>query len=302
MNILDFTIIILILVVIYTVLFKNKKEQFVPNKFQNDDYDNDDIDYDEDPAKYIDKILKSKNKQKVNPYFLEMQFHQDYRDTSNAFNMLSPDQRQLFNRSDLPITNSTKPSDTEIKHLITKFVKEVNKTVKNHVSDELNLTGWHDNMPDKKYESGWEKQQKELGLPGSIYIDPAGKAPIKLIKLDHSEKYETDDEVKYVIFLIIQKKNVADQMVLRISFVIEKRDLNLDREFFDKSKDTYETSVKIEEIFILGYMTTHSFGKKMSRDKFYDFDKITDGRMFSQKDIIKMLNKKRKQYEKECHE
>jgi hypothetical protein len=303
MNILDITIIILGLVIIYNFIPRTNTEQFVPDKKSNvSETDIDMGNFEEDPSKYIDKILRSRTKNIINPYFLEVQFHQDYRDTSNAFTLLSPDQRQIFNKSDMPIVNVDKPSSSEIKHLITKFIKEVNKTIKNHVSNEITLTSWQDNTPEKKYKSGWDKQQEELGLPGSIYLDPAEKAPVKLIKVDHSEKYETEEEIKYVIFLIIQKKNVKDQMVLRVSFVIEKKDINLDREFFAKSKNTYETSVKIEEIFTLGFMTNHSFGEKTSRDKFYDFDGVSDGRMFSQKDIIKMLNKKRRDYEKECHE
>lgn len=302
MNILDLTIIILGLIIIYIFIPKNTPEQFSPDKSLNitdDDSSNDH--FDDDPSKYIDKILRSRSKHKINPYFLEVQFHQDYRDTLNAFNLLSPDKRQIFNRSDMPITKVDQPSNNETKNLITKFIKEVNKTIKNHVSNEITLTSWQDNTPEKKFKSGWEKQREELGLPGSIYLDPAEKAPIRLIKVDHTEKYETEDETKYVIFLIIQKKNVNDQMVVRVSFVVDKKDLNLDREFFDKAKQTYETAVKIEEIFTIGFMTNNSFGEKTSREKFYDFGGVSDGRMFSQKDIVKMLNKKRREYEKECH-
>ena len=36
-----------------------------------------------------------------------------------------------------------------------------------------------------------------------------------------------------------------------------------------------------------------------SRKKFYDFDGISDGRMFNQKEIMQQLNKKRRDYEKE---
>ncbi len=302
MNILDLTIIILGLIIIYIFIPKNTPEQFSPDKSLNIMDDSSDDHYDDDPSKYIDKILRSRSELKINPYFLEVQFHQDYRDTSNAFNLLSPDKRQIFNRSDMPITKVDQPSNNETKNLITKFIKEVSKTIKNHVSNEITLTSWQDNTPEKKFKSGWEKQQEELGLPGSIYLDPAEKAPIRLIKVDHTEKYETEDETKYVIFLIIQKKNVKDQMVVRVSFVVDKKDLNLDREFFDKAKQTYETAVKIEEIFTIGFMTNNSFGEKTSREKFYDFGGVSDGRMFSQKDIIKMLNKKRREYEKECHE
>lgn len=301
MNILDVTLTILTMFLIYMMLSSDKSESFVPDKFGNDNLDNLSInEFDVDPSKYIDAILRAQNKPKVNNFFQEMQFHQDYRDTMNAFNLLS-DQKQFFNTADLPIINIEQPSHTEIKNLISKFIREVNKTVKNHVGEELTLNGWCDNMPQKKYESGWDKHQEMLGLPKSIYTDPAPKSSIRLIKLDHAEKYETDDEIKYVVFLIIQKRNVIDQMVVKVSFVLDKHDVNIEREFFDKKKSTYETSISIEEISIVGFMIERGSGKKSktSREKFYKFDNVSDGRMFSQKEIIKQLNKKRRIYEKE---
>jgi len=307
MNILDLAIIIIILFILYTVLIKKKidDEQFVPDKF----YDSTDKFYElqtdlcdeyEDPSKFVDMILKAKSNPKVNPHFNEIQFHTDYRDTMNAFELLIPTQRQIFNRGNLPIISNEQPSKTEINDLIIGFIKEVNRTIKNHVSNELTLNGWANNMPEKKAETGWDKQQKELGLPSSIYTDPAPKSAIRLIKLDYAEKMETDDEIKFVIVLIIQKKNVKDQMVCKVSFVVMKSDWNLDREFFDKKKNNYNTVVKLENAEIIGYMTHNNFGKKSNKENYYNFDsvdKMTDGQMFSQKDIIKELNKKRKQYD-----
>jgi hypothetical protein len=210
-------------------------------------------------------------------------------------------QKNIFNKSDQPIKSVTKPKNKEIKELITKFIKEVNSTVRNNIDDVANSNNWLDNMPERKKESGWEKQMKELGLPPSIYNEPASKASIKLIKLDHAEKVETDDEIQYTIYLIVQKKNTVDQMVVKISFVMELNDVNLEREFFSKNKNTYETKVNIENIFVVGFMLAHNggSGERTNRDKFYDVTEIKDGKMFSQKDIVKELNKKRKQYEKD---
>jgi len=299
-NILDISLVILVIFVIFMFINHRKSEDFSDgtNNLDCDLETTLENEYDIDPTKYIDAILKSKKKPKVNKFFQEVQFHQDYRDTMNAFNLLT-DQKPFFNTADLPVTNVEKPSNTEIKNLISRFIREVNKTVKNHISNESGTNGWADNMPQKKFKSGWDKQQEELGLPGSIYTEPAPKASIKLIKLDHAEKYETDSEVKYVVFLVVQKRNTEDQMLVRVSFVVDKQDMNLDREFFDKKKNTYETAVSIEEISIIGFMITHGFGEQSSREKFYDFDGITDGRMFSQKEIIRQLNKKRRIYEKE---
>lgn len=297
---IDVSIIILVLIIIYKFLFKKTAERYSPDNNLVAQQDTEKDKNESDPAlKYIDKILQSKHKKvDVNPNFIEIQFHQDYRDTSNAFILMSPNQKEIFNKGDLPI-KIDEPSYDETKKIVKKFIKEVNRTVKYHVSSEDGLKNWQNHMTDKKFKSGWDKQQEALGLPTSIYLDPAEKASIKLIKLDHAEKHETDDEIKYVVFLIIQKKNVNDQMLVRVSFVVEKRDLNLDREFFSK-KNSYETSVKIEEIFIIGFLTKQNTKVKTKREKFYKFDTISDGRMFSRKDIIKELNKKRKEYEKEC--
>jgi hypothetical protein len=299
MNILDFTILIIILFILYIALFKKKisEEQFVPDKFY--DSQNDLCDEYEDPSKFVDMILGSKNKPKVNPYFNEIQFNSDYRDTMNAFELLIPSQRKLFNRGDLPIVNEEVPSKTEIKDLISGFIREVNKTIKNHVGNEITLNGWNNNLPEKKFESGWDRQQKALGLPASIYTDPAPKSAIKLIKLLDSHKSETDDEIRFELVLVVQKRNVKDQMVCKVCFVVSKMDWNLDREFFDKKKNTYNTVVKLENIEIIGYFSNNNFGKKSSQEKFYNFDSLTDGRMFSQKDITKELNKKKRLYDEE---
>jgi hypothetical protein len=257
--------------------------------------------------KYIDMIKKSKEENnenneinEINPYFMESQFHNDYRDTLDAFVLLIPNQRQLFNRSDLPIINVSTPTKNEIFPLAKNFVKEVNKVLDKNVVDNYAVRNWKSDMAEKPFKSGWEKQQEKLGLPGSIYNAPANKEPIKLIRIDHSERFETEDEIRYVAFLIIQKPSAKDQLLIKVSFQIDKQDINLDREFFEKGKKGVETLIKIEEVFVMGFLTKHSFGKHSVKSEYYDFNGITDGRIFSQKQILEELNKKRKQYESEC--
>jgi hypothetical protein len=303
MNILNLAILLIILFIIYN-MYISKTHNSTNEKFyivDNDDLCDDDvIKYDNDPSKYIDAILKSKHKLIVNDNFQEVQFNNDYRDTLDAFNLMSL-QRPIFNKADLPITTVEKPQNREIRDLITNFIKELNKTVKNSISNTTNLNNWNSNMPEKKTESGWERQMKELGLPPSIYNDPARKSSVKLIKLDHAEKIQTDNEIKYVIYLIIQKRNTVDQMVVKISFVIDNNDVNLDRDFFDKKKNNYETKVNIEDISVVGFLLKNNSGSspRTTRDKFYDVTQISDGKMFSQQDIVKELNKKRVEYQKE---
>lgn len=250
--------------------------------------------------KYIDLILKSKKQIKINPYFTETQFNNNYRDTMNAFILLVPGQKQLFNRANMPIINVSTPSIKEIAPLIKNFVREVNKILKNNVYGEFMVArDWKNFTQDQPFKSGWDKQQEKLGLPGSIYTPPSPKEPIKLIKVDHSERFETEDEIKYTLFLILQKPSVDDQMLVKVSFQIDKQNVECDRSFFKKTCD-YETIVKIEEVYIMGYMTTFSFGEKSVKNEYYNFNGVTNGRIFSQNQIMKELNKKRKQYELEC--
>ena len=45
-------------------------------------------------------------------------------------------------------------------------------------------------------ESGWEKVQRSLGLPVSLYHKPAENGLLSLISIDNVKKYETDDEIR----------------------------------------------------------------------------------------------------------
>jgi hypothetical protein len=216
-----------------------------------------------------------------------------------AFNNIAPSQKQWFNRSDYPVETTT-PKIKEVKYLIKSFIKELNKNIKYEISDNENVnSGWDDFMPEKSVKSGWDKQQEALGLPGSIYNEPAGRARVKLLKIDQLEKYQTADQTRYVVFLILQKVNVEDQMVLKISFVLNNADVNIERNFFEKKdvegkKEKPSTAdVIIEEIFVVGYMSDYGFGLKSPRKDFYKFDSIEkEDDMMAQDDIIRELTNK----------
>jgi hypothetical protein len=296
MNILD----ILIILIIGFVLYKFTIEKSEKKNNKNYDNINDEIIIHNESAIIEDDLIVEEDKSTtiIHPYFNDCQFHTDYRDTVNIFNKLvSSQHKQLFNIADIP-TVTSKPSKKEINVFIKSFIKEVNKHVKN-INSTNEIMNWNDNLPDKKVKAGWDKQLEKLGLPGSLYVEPAEKAKIKLLKIDKTEKIETNDEVRYSAFIIIQKENVSDQLIVKVSFYVNKNDCNLDREFFNKDKKNIETCVQIEEVFVVGFMTNNSFGKKSEREKNYNFDKITDGRMFSQKEIIKQLNNKKIQLKKE---
>lgn len=320
MNILD-VLIIMTIIILFCYFYQknhsiknNNKTDVVPNDLKLDEHFGIEVKYPfldnyidtllDSNSKHIGENKKIKNNQIINPYFIEMQFHKDYIDTNNVFTILVPGikqgQKQLFNRSDLPLIKVETPNNKEIIPILKNFINTVNKTLDENINDDMTATNWKSNFTDKVYDDGFEKQQEKLGLPPSIYNKPLKKEHIKLLKLDHSEKYETEDEIRYAIFIIVKKLSAEDQMLVKINFYIDKKDINLDRDFFDVDKDNFSSSIKIEEIFVLGYLTKNSFGKHSVKSQYYNFNGITDGKMFSNKDILKELNMKRKQYQAEC--
>lgn len=230
----------------------------------------------------------------IDGYFNETQFHNDYRDTLTAFNNVAPAQKQLFNKSNFPV-KFINPTISEVKDLIKSFIKTVNANIKHEVGDTINgNSGWDELMPEQKVKSGWEKQQEELGLPCSIYNEPAKKSRVKLLKVDHIEKYATDEQIRYVVFLYLQKEHVKDQMIVRVSFVLdnnydERKILNTESETNNKN-----INVQIEEIFVLGYMMDTQFGSTTKVDDFYNFENIENDGIFDQEAILKQLDDKYK--------
>jgi len=213
----------------------------------------------------------------THPFFMEEQFHQDYRDILDAFYTIMPDRQQIFNKSDLKI-KTMNPDINEIKSDIDEFINDINDIVMNHLNNYRPLS-WGRVMPDKNVKSGWDKQQDVLGIPANIYDDEVIRAPIKLIKIDHLEKYSTAEATRYIVYMIVQKLNVSDQMVLKVSFYIPNK----------KSKKT------LEEIFVVGYLSNKSFGEKSPRAHIYDYENMNYDKMTDQKTITDQLI--RKQYE-----
>lgn len=269
--------------------FENNIEEHFDNGCVNDTHDNE----------YLDKLIqydKEDYDRVIKPNFIEAQFHNDYRDTITAFNNIAPNQKQIFNEGNIPVIY-TNPPLKEVKKMIKDFICEVNKNVISSVPDYLsNNSGWDEPLPQKRIKFGWEKQMEALGLPTNLYPDPAKKERIRLIAIDHVEKYETEDEIKYVVYIYIQKKNVKDQLIVKVSFVMSKRLVNQDRKFFDNKFKPDEEHIIIEEIFILGYMTYDSTNRSNKKpDDFYNFDRLEDQEMLDQKIIMKELLKKHRE-------
>ena len=237
--------------------------------------------------------LSNKSNKSINNYYSNMQFHTDYRDTLAAFNDIAPSQKPVFNEGNYAeLHTRPKTNNREIRDMITNFIQVLNKDIKTNVSAYLTAnSGWDEPLAQKQPESGWDKFRKALELPSSLFSDPASKSPVKLIQIDQVDKYKTDFEIKYVINIIIQKLNVEDQMIVKISFVRDLRD----------KKIPY--NMIIEEIFIVGFLTNEQQNMETddnnlagpNRKAFYDFKGLETSNMtdiIDNKTIVKELNKK----------
>lgn len=261
MKFLNIILFLIIIYISYLLIFKRTHEGF--NNYQSEEKR---IQKNKKVKKKNRKKNNRKNKEKKNYntkikrnnqdnnyLFVETQFHTDYRDTITAFNNLSQ-QKELFNPSNLPIEEDTHIKLEEIETLVNNFIDELNNNIKNSVPEFRNKnTGWDEVIEDKNVESGWARHMRQLGLPPSIYNDSARKAKIELIDIDHYKKVETKDEIRYIVYLFIKKENVDDQLLVKISFLIRKDDVNIDRNFFKDTDIAIERPVIIETIFVIGY-------------------------------------------------
>ena len=234
-------------------------------------------------------------KEHIKDNFVEIKFNNDYRDTLDAFLNIVPKRRQRFNIANIPIQYS-EPSSYEVRNLIHDFIKMLNINIKNEVPECRNKnSGWDEKIPDPNIKSGFEDAQKVLGLPPSLYENPACKAPVRLIAIQRVQKYETEDEIKYLVQFVIQKINVEDQMVVKASFVQDKRPLQDENLFFVNKN--IEMRIIIEDIFVLGYLSDNGPINRQQQvdadeEKYFNYDKLEENQLTDPKYIQKMLMKK----------
>jgi len=288
------------LIILFLVLTNKSDEKFsgiIPQPIYKYKYSNDNNSENEliDDVISWDGSVVSSNiiKEKLNPNYLDIQFHNDYRDVITAINNLVPEKRQRFNLANIPL-NYSEPRSEEVKLMVNDFITVLNENLKTFSGVLNQSSGWDEPLVQAKPESGWNKVQKSLGLATSLYNEPAAKSLVKLVAINKVQKYETDDEVKYAINLVIQKLNSEDQMVLKGSFVQDKRPLNDENNFF-LSKNI-EMRVILEDIFVTGYLSNDGVDTRQQYDhdkeKFYEYDNLEQNNMTDPKYILKMLDKK----------
>lgn len=275
----------------------NNPSNYIDDNISIDDIDNHLI-FNNDNSNYI-KINKNKN-------FIDIKFHNDYRDVLTSFDNLTPDKRQIFNLANRPITYS-EPNFKEVKNLINHFVDILNNDIINNVDNSYNSnSGWDEKIPHIKFDSGWDKIQKSLGLPTSLYHEPKGKSSIKIINVDSVEKYEYDKEIKYKINLVLQKLNSNDQIVISIDFVVDKHHINPDDFHFDYK--LYHNTV-IERIYVVGYLSnsgidnniynSNNINSSKFKNLYKDFQNMEHSDLTDPKKVQQVLLDKYKQKNKE---
>ena len=233
-------------------------------------------------------------KKTLNPNFMNIQFHNDYRDVYTALLNIVPDKRQLFNVANIPLTYS-EPEANEVSLMMKDFMGVLNENIKSEVPLYRNPnSGWDEAIIDEQVESGWDKAQKALGLPVSLYEKPAPNGHITLIKINKIQKYETEDEIRYAIEFVVQKQNVDDQMIIKGSFVQDKRPLQDENNFFSSKK--IDMKVLIEDLFIVGYLSHDGLKAKqqlldldVGKKVYYDLDKMERNNMTDPKVVQKIL-------------
>ncbi len=248
-------------------------------------------------SSYKSKIPHDIIIKQLNPNFMNIQFHNDYRDVYTALLNVVPDKRQLFNVANIPI-NYSEPEVNEVSLMMKDFMAVLNENIKSEVPLYRNPnSGWDEAIVDEQVESGWDKAQKALGLPVSLYEKPAPNGHITLIKVNKIQKYETEDEIRYAIEFVVQKKGVDDQMIIKGSFVQDKRPLKDENNFFINAK--VDLKVLIEDLFIVGYLSHDGLKSKqqqldldVGKTVYYDLDKMEKNNMTDPKLVQKILMEK----------
>lgn len=260
----------------------------------------------EDTSDTLDLIMdlpqtKKENNIMLNTEFIEDQFHMDYQDMITAFDRISK-QKEIFNLSFLPVAQTT--VDPDIANSLAKMlIKKINQVNRYEVPEYLNKDSkWTDQGLVQKKKSGWDKQMDRLGLPGSLYNEPIGKKKLRLIDLQKTEQYETSDQIRFVLWMIVQKKDVHDQLVVRVNLMMNKNNDQNPDNFF--SKDLVERNheikdVVVEQIFIVGYLTNNA-EKKTKMNRFHDYGVVENEYGFiDQEKVLKIMKKKHMEREKE---
>ena len=134
----------------------------------------------------IDKPNKTRYIAEIDPNFIEGQFHADYMDVITSFNNLSANRRQIFNINNVPCEVTKDVDQHEVYDMLVDFTETLNEDIKKNVPMMHTAnSGWDELLPEHTVETGWEKVQKQLGLPTSLFTKPKMHTHVRLSKFSY---------------------------------------------------------------------------------------------------------------------
>lgn len=262
---------------------------------------------------------------KLNPYFIDSKFSDNYRDVMTAIYDICPNQKTLFNIQTLPVTTTTYNPENEypleVYKIIVQFVSQLNNAIQKLPESAEIINDYNNYLPmtaqSQKYvkDKGINQYYNELGVDFNLYADTPINAPVELVKIIEVIKDETEADTRYKIKLVIHKilKSVSEQMCITSYFVM-RNDIIDGENLFHKVQNINETKkIAVEYIFINGFYLTNfnknfeAYGKD-DYDKplinnpgnFYKFSELNENKMLSQNYIQNALNKKLREHKYEA--
>ena len=232
-------------------------------------------------SKY-DKIIPDLIKVRIKPFILNIKFHNHFRDIMTAIDNMLPVQKEIFNRSNIPISYSSADYKT-IKLIALDFIVTLKNQLKRLPDERNSNSGWDEALPDPNIKSGWDKFTNNIGIPSSLYEQPAKNENIYLIDIFNNEKHETEDEIRYITTLIVGKETVDDQILIKIAVVLDKR-----------CNTGKKQKVVLEEINIIGYLSDYGDSndpEKNPKEPFYEFSQLTKNDVINNHEILLELER-----------
>lgn len=263
------------------------------------------------------------NCKKLNSYFINSKFSNNYRDVMTALHNISPNQRQLFNLQTLPVTTTifdpAKEPPLEIMKMVVNFITQLNGEIQKLPESQEIINDYNNYLP---MTSQMNKFVKNRGINAfyneavetdfSLYPDIPINSPVELIKILSVERQFTESETKYIVSFVIEKiiKSVTEQMKITTHFIIQNDPSQGENLFNNVVIVNPKRVVVVEYIFIDGF-----FSDKFNKDfecygndnadkkntlcdtgNFYSFDDLNKNSMMTDHAIIQTLNKKNREH------
>lgn len=274
-----------------------------------------------------DKKYKKKSCKTLNPYFINTQFNDSYRDVMTALNIISPNQKQLFNIQTLPVVTTLydpkKEPPLEVFKLVVQFIKQLNTEIQKLPESQEIINDYNNYLPLTSQVNEYVKNKgvnqfyNEIGVDFNLYADTPINAPVELIKILEMKQEFTEAETKYVVSFVIKKilKSVEEQMKITVHFILQNNPLEGENLFAKVENTSFTRPVAVEYVFIDGYFTNkfdvnfECYGKDNDKvntpysdfGNYYNFTDLGKNSMMSNHQVITELNKKYREHELEMN-